>query len=165
MDERATGIIVRTRPLTETSLIIHWLTAESGRIATVAKGARRAGSPFSGKLDLFYEASFTFARSRRSELHSLREIAVLDMHSELRRNLGWVQQAAYAIKLIEQVTETEAPVAELFSLLREFVSHLPRQPPQPRSIYALELKLLRGQGLLPPLDATRLIPAAAELGE
>ena len=37
MIESASGIILRTRPLTETSLIVHWLTAEAGRVATVAK--------------------------------------------------------------------------------------------------------------------------------
>ena len=45
MIESATGLILRTRRLTETSLIIHWLTPDLGRIATVAKGA-----PFLTKL-------------------------------------------------------------------------------------------------------------------
>src|SRR5258706_432091 len=56
MDERAQGIALRVYPLTETSLIIRWLTREIGRISTVAKGARRAKSPFRGKLDLFDRA-------------------------------------------------------------------------------------------------------------
>jgi len=42
MTESAIGLVLRVRPLTETSLIIHWLTPALGRIATVAKGARRA---------------------------------------------------------------------------------------------------------------------------
>ena len=50
--ESSHGIILRTRPLTETSLIVHWLTPELGRLATVAKGARRPKSPFAGKLDM-----------------------------------------------------------------------------------------------------------------
>ena len=74
MIESTHGIILRTRPLTETSLIVHWLTAESGRVATVAKGARRPKSPFAGKLDLFYVADFSFSRSRSSQLHTLREV-------------------------------------------------------------------------------------------
>src|ERR1044071_9114508 len=110
MEERSTGIILRTRPLTETSLIVHWLTPDLGRIATVAKGARRPKSPFRGKLDLFYEADFSFARSRRSDLHVLREVSLRDIHSALRENLGWVQQASYAAALIEQTTETETPL-------------------------------------------------------
>ena len=41
MIQSATGIILRTRPLTETSVIVNWLTPDCGRISTVAKGARR----------------------------------------------------------------------------------------------------------------------------
>src|SRR3989440_12917536 len=106
MEERSPGIILRTRPLTETSLIVHWLTPDLGRIATVAKGARRPKSPFRGKLDLFYEADFSFARSRTSELHNLRAVVLREMHSELRENLGWIQQASYFTALVEQTTET-----------------------------------------------------------
>ncbi|MCX6892658.1 MAG: recombination protein O N-terminal domain-containing protein, partial [Verrucomicrobia bacterium] len=58
MIETATGVVLRTRRLTETSLIIHWLTPGLGRLATVAKGALRPKSPFRGKLDLFYRADF-----------------------------------------------------------------------------------------------------------
>jgi len=61
--ERSRGVVLRIRPLTETSLIVHWLTADCGRLATVAKGARRAKSPFRGKLDLFYEAELSFQRA------------------------------------------------------------------------------------------------------
>ena len=87
MSESASGIILRTRLLTETSLIVHWLTAKSGRIATVAKGARRAKSPFLGKLDLFYEADFSFGRSRRSDLHILREVILRETHGAIRTDI------------------------------------------------------------------------------
>src|SRR2546425_7507667 len=80
MDERAQGIVLRVYPLTETSLIIRWLTRELGRISTLAKGARRAKSPFRGKLDLFYRADLIFGRSRRSELHTLREVSLRETH-------------------------------------------------------------------------------------
>jgi len=62
MSENTIGLILRTRPLTDTSLIVHWLTPEFGRLATVAKGARRPKSPFAGKLDLFYLADLSFQR-------------------------------------------------------------------------------------------------------
>src|SRR6267142_5763160 len=102
MSENATGIILRTRPLTETSLIVHWLTPDLGRLATVAKGARRPKSPFRGKLDLFYEADFSFARSRKSELHTLREVVLRETHAQLREDLRWIQQASYGAGFIEQ---------------------------------------------------------------
>src|SRR5579862_6207308 len=120
MVETATGLVLRTRPLTETSLIVHWLTRDLGRLATVAKGARRPQSGFRGKLDLFYLADFSFARSRRSELHTLREVRLLDTHKALRENIAYLQQAAYGVALVKQTTETETPLAEVFELLQGF---------------------------------------------
>ena len=156
MDERATGLILRTRPLTETSLIVHWLTPDCGRIATVARGARRAKSAFRGKLDLFYLADFSFARSRRSDLHNLREVSLRETHSALRRELELLQQAAYGAALIEQTTETDTPLPGAFQLLREFLEHLLLTPLTPRTVFAFELKLLRELGLQPDLAAAKL---------
>src|SRR5215213_2395132 len=136
MDERSTGIILRTRPLTETSLIVHWLTADLGRIATVAKGARRPKSPLRGKLDLFYEADFSFARSRRSELHNLREVLLRETNAELRKSLGRLQQASYFAALIEQTTEIETPLPRIFSLMRSALHELAMKPPSPRTVFA-----------------------------
>ncbi len=164
MIETATGLILRTRPLTETSLIVHWLTPTFGRIVTVAKGARRPKSPFLGKLDLFYEAVFTFHRSRRSELHTLREVAVRETHAALRKELGWLQQAAYCARLVEQVTETETPLIAVHDLLRGLIGHLPRQPPQPQTILAFELRLLMELGLKPDLQKSKLTPGTIQIG-
>ena len=50
------GTIIRRIPLTESSMIVTWCTKDHGLLKTVAKGARRPKSQFSGKLDLFYEA-------------------------------------------------------------------------------------------------------------
>src|SRR2546423_3806925 len=142
MEERSTGIILRTRPLTETSLIVRWLTPDLGRLSTVAKGARRPKSPFRGKLDLFYLADFSFTRSRQSELHNLREVNLRETHSKIREDLGWIRQAAYCAMLIEQTTETETPLPSVFDLTSGLLKHLPQQAPQPQTIFSFELKLL-----------------------
>jgi DNA repair protein RecO (recombination protein O) len=163
MTESASGIILRTRPLTETSLIIHWLTPDFGRIATVAKGARRAKSPFSGKLDLFYAADFSFIRSRRSDLHTLREVSLREAHGAIRGDLAKLQQAAYAATFIEQTTETETPLPEIFDLTRGFLKYLCHHKPAPQNIFALELRLLRELGLEPPSTESRLTPGAKKI--
>ncbi len=165
MDERAIGIILRTRPLTETSLIVHWLTPELGRIATVAKGARRPKSPFRGKLDLFYVCDFTFVRSRRSELHALREAALRETHSALRKDLGWLEQASYAAALIEQTTETETPLEGFFELYSGFLTGLVTHPPQPQTVFAFELKLLHQLGQSPDLASTSLSEGSQRIAE
>ncbi len=163
MDERAQGIVLRVYPLTETSLIIRWLTRELGRISTVAKGARRPKSPFGGKLDLFYRADLIFGRSRRSELHTLREISVRATHPCLRKELGYLQQASYCSALIEQATETETPLSAIFDLLADFLNYLGTQSFAPQTVFAFELKLLNELGLEPDLAKSGLTIGAQQI--
>jgi DNA repair protein RecO (recombination protein O) len=163
MIESASGIILRTRLLTETSLIVHWLTADHGRIATVARGARRSKSPFAGKLDLFYQADFSFSRSRGSELHNLREMKLQETNRTIREDLLKLQQAAYAAALVEQATETETPLPEIFALIREFLGVLGRPKSAPQNVLALELKFLRILGLEPDPAGAPLTPGAGRL--
>lgn len=156
MIESATGVILRTRPLTETSLIVLWLTPKFGRISTVAKGARRPKSPYAGKLDLFYLADFSFSRSRRSELHALREVSLRETHRKLRNDLGLLQQASYCAALVQQTTETDTPLPAVYELMRGLLAHLVQHPPQPQTIFAFELKLLKELGLSPDLAERKL---------
>jgi DNA repair protein RecO (recombination protein O) len=165
MTESATGLILRARPLTETSLIIHWLTPELGRIATVAKGARRAKSPFAGKLDLFYLADFSFSRSRRSDLHTLREVSLRETHGAIRQDIYKLRHAAYATAFIEQATETETPLPAVFELLREFLDCLCKHKTAPQIVFAFELKLLRELGLEPNLAETNLAAGTKKIAE
>ena len=163
MIESATGIILRTRPLTETSLIVHWLTPTSGRISTVAKGVRRPKSPFAGKLDLYYEADFNFTRSRRSELHILREVSLRKTHATLRKELSRLRQVAYAAALIEQTTEVDTPLPEIHALMHGFLQLIPERHSVPQALFAFELKLLSELGQHPNVDEVHLTPGAKAL--
>ncbi|MDE3066582.1 MAG: DNA repair protein RecO [Verrucomicrobiota bacterium] len=156
MIESARGIILRTLPLTETSLIVRWLTKEFGRLTTVARGARRPRSPFQGKLDLFYEADFSFSRSRRSDLHVLREVSLRNTHDPLRREVLKLQQAAYGAAFVELATETETPLPGIFALFRGFLDCLGDAKMPVQMVFAFELKLLRELGLEPPLEPSGL---------
>jgi DNA repair protein RecO (recombination protein O) len=163
MIESATGLVLRTRRLTESSLIIHWLTPNLGRVATVAKGALRPKSPFRGKVDLFYLGDFSFVRSRRSELHTLREVSVRETYPAIRRELGRLQQASYAAALVEQVTEAETPLVEIFGLVQGFLVALANIAPQPHLLFAFELKVLAELGLEPDLAKSRVSAGAREI--
>jgi DNA repair protein RecO (recombination protein O) len=163
MIESAAGLVLRTRPLTETSLIVHWLTPALGRVATVAKGARRANSPFRGKLDLCYLADFSFSRSRRSELHTLREVSLRQTHSGLREDLGLLQQACYCAALVELATEMETPLPGVFELMIGLIGLLLAQPLQATTVFAFELKLLTNLGLKPDLDKSELNAGTKQL--
>ena len=159
----SSGIILRTRPLTETSLIVHWLTPDLGRVATVAKGARRPNSAFRGKLDLFYAADFSFARSRRSELHTLREVKLRQTHPRLREDLHALQQAAYCTALLEQATETETPLPAIHALFLSLLGEVARGIGKPRTVLAFEAKLLVELGQQPEMDEAKLSPGSRQI--
>jgi DNA repair protein RecO (recombination protein O) len=105
----------------------------------------------------------SFARSRRSELHTLREVGLRETHLALRRELGHLQQASYGVALIEQTTEKETPLPAIFELLRGFLDALPLAPPQPQSVFAFELKLLNELGLKPDPAKSRLTPGTKQI--
>jgi DNA repair protein RecO (recombination protein O) len=163
MIQSATGLILRRRPLTETSLIVQWLTPDFGRIATVARGAQRPKSPFLGKLDVFYLADFSFSHSRRSDLHALREVSLRELHPTLRQDLALLRQATYATALVEQATETETPLPAIYDLMLRFLKHLCAHPAKPQTILAFELKMLQELGLEPDREQARLSAGAQKI--
>lgn len=166
MDEQGHGVVIRLRPLTETSLVVHWLSPEHGRLATVAKGARRPKSPFAGKVDLFHEAQFSFARSRRSDLHTLREVSVSGLRQRLRTDHHALEVAAYAVAMVEQSTEMETPIPEVAELFAGLLAYLDLVPATARAVLAFELKFLACQGLEPdPAETALSAPARTLVSE
>jgi DNA repair protein RecO (recombination protein O) len=165
MEERATGIVLRTHPVTETSLIVRWLTREAGRIDTIAKGARGRQSPFRGKLDLFYLAELSYRRSQRSQLHVLREVVLREPHATLRTDLVTLRQASYASALITQTTESDTPMPEVYELMAGLLGRLVQSGPEPLLLVTFELKLLHILGQQPAVSHTDLTQGAQRICE
>jgi DNA repair protein RecO (recombination protein O) len=145
--ESTTAILLRKRKLSDTSLIVSWCTESLGCIQTAAKGARRAKSPFAGKLDLFFEAEIQIARSRKSNLHTLTEIALKNPFSGIRQNFRRTQAASYFVELIEICTESDHHEPELFALLRRAFTYLNVNDPNLRAILHFETELARIAGV------------------
>ena len=125
--ESTTAILLRKRKLSDTSLIVSWCTSSLGCVQTVAKGARRPKSPFAGKLDLFFEAEIQIARSRKSNLHTLREVALTNPFAGIRERYPRMQAASYFVELIEICTEIGSRRAGVVrALAARFRLSLPR---------------------------------------
>ena len=145
--ETTTAILLRKRKLSDTSVIVSWCTESLGCIQTAAKGARRPKSPFAGKLDLFFEAEIQIARSRKSNLHSLTEVALKNPFSGIRENLRRTQAASYFVELVELCTESDHHEPELFSLLRRAFTYLNNNDPDLRAVLHFETELARIAGV------------------
>ena len=156
MDEQTTGVILRVFPLTETSVVVHWFSPDKGRIATVAKGARRPKSNFQGKLDLFHIAEFSFHRSRRSDLHSLREVALKETFPNLRKNIDLLSCLTEIVKLIARATEEQTPLPNEYLIFIELVRLLDKNRVMDHWPVIFRIKFLLIQGVEPDWEQSRL---------
>jgi recombinational DNA repair protein (RecF pathway) len=114
---------------------------------------------------LFYLADLSFARSSRSELHTLREVRLLESHPGLRLDLIYVQQASYCAALIEQSAEPDASLPKVFEDFSSLLTQLPKNPAQPQTIFGFEMKWLQELGLKPDLAQTSLTPGTKQILE
>jgi len=141
------AILTRLTRLTDTSLIVHWFSADHGLIKTVAKGARRPRSPFAGQLDLFFSGDISFQRARRGDLHGLREVVIGHWREGLRKNYTATLLAAYFCQLLESAVEPEHPDPELHDLLGRALDHIDTTAPSLRALRHFERELVRLLGI------------------
>src|ERR1041385_980941 len=150
--ERAEAIVLRTQPVTESSLLVTWFTREFGKLKTLAKGARRPKSPFRGKIDLFYLDEIVFLRSRRRDLHLLHDCFLEDPHVKLRGSVRTLAAASYACELVEIATEPEDASPKIFEMLRDLLDAVERRADAALLIW-FELQLLAAVGWKPKWPA------------
>ncbi|MFT4175909.1 MAG: DNA repair protein RecO [Luteolibacter sp.] len=143
------GIIVRLTRLTETSLIVHWISEDQGLLKTVARGARKPGNAFFGKLDLFFGGEISIVPAKRGELHLLKEVAIRDWREGLRKNYTTTLLASYCCQLMESALEPEHPEPEMHDLLRRALDHLESGGASRRAFLHFENELARLLGVIP----------------
>lgn len=148
--EKTAAILIGRHQLTETSLIVHWCSADCGLFKTVAKGALRPKSPFAGRLDLFVTAEIRFTRARTGDLHTLAEAEWINPRLSLRESYDRVLAATYLVKLIDLMVEREHPLPEIYDLLEKALDYLATHAPSKVLIERFEARLAEDLGVATP---------------
>lgn len=146
--ERAEGIVLRTWPVTETSLLVTWFTRQCGRLKTLAKGARRLKSSMHGKLDLFYGAEIVFRRSQRSDLHLLNDVYLESARRDIRQSVEQVAAAAAVCEVVDELLPAEDPHESLFDELQVVLDEFAQQANWTLVVW-WELRVLQTAGWKP----------------
>src|SRR5215212_2162225 len=71
---REQGIVLRTYKLGETDRIVNLLTQGRGKVRAVAKGVRRPGSKFGGRLELFSHVDLQLYEGRELDIVTQAEL-------------------------------------------------------------------------------------------
>ena len=146
------GIVLRATATKEADYILNILTDSLGRIAVVARGARRKGSRIAAGSELL--AFSELVLYQRGNWYYLDEASTISLFDGIRQDIELLSLASYFAEMTECVTAEDEPVPEILSLLLNSLYALDTlQKPQSIVKAAFELKLLALSGYEPVLDA------------
>lgn len=127
---RDQGIVLRTHKLGETDRIVTVYTQGRGKVRAVAKGVRRPGSRFGGRLESYSHVDLLLYEGR--SLDVITQAELLAAHAAVRDD--WARSAAGAVlaELVDVVGIEGERDNRLFLQLRAGLQALDARPPDPR---------------------------------
>jgi DNA repair protein RecO (recombination protein O) len=141
------GFVLHTTPWRETSLIVEAITRDHGRVALVARGAKRPTSQFRGLLAPF--APLALSWSGRNEIKNLVRVEWVGGLTPLRGNS--LLAAFYANELLVRLLARADPHERLFAGYLELLHGLSGAR-HDVTLRTFELELLREVGYAVALD-------------
>jgi DNA repair protein RecO len=140
------AILLRRSRFGETSQVLVWLAPQLGKVRTAARGSGRKAGGLQAPVDLFFLSEIQFASSKRSDLHSLREVRVLESWPGLQGSYGRLLAASYFAELCDVLSEPGHAAPGLFDLLRRALGHLCAKDPSTRAVEFFETEVCRVLG-------------------
>ena len=142
------GIVLRETQTKEADKILTVLTAERGRIAVIARGARRKNSPLAAASELLAFSELVLYEQRGWLM--LSEGSTIELWRGIRSDVELLSLASYFAELTETVTGEGEPAGEVLALLLNALYALDTLK-KPRALVkaAFELKLLSLAGYEP----------------
>lgn len=147
------AILLRRVEFGDYDLILTFLTRESGKIAAIAKSAKKSAKRFAGLLELFSVLNIVCSAGRRSSLPVLQEASLITLYPQIRTDMLKTAHASYWAELIDRWTEEAQPQADLFDLLRHVYEQLNSGRASPAELSILfQIRLLALTGHQPNLS-------------
>lgn len=154
------GFVLHSYAWRETSLVVEAFTRDHGRIALVARGAKRPTSQFRGLLAPFNPLALSW--SGRNEIKTLIRVEWLGGMQPLRGDA--LLAAFYANELLVRLMARADPHERTFGSYVEMLRALAAEPRHDATLRSFELALLQDIGYAVALDhcsdGTAIDPAA-----
>jgi DNA repair protein RecO (recombination protein O) len=153
MAEADLGVVLKTTPLRESDLLVSLYTRERGRVAAVARGARKSQRRFEGALQLLVLGRYQLGRRPKGDLWGLDAAEVEREWTRLATDVIAVAHASYAAEVVGSLLPPEAPDPHALALVVGLWDSLAEGGPSPAALRAFELAMLELAGHAPALDA------------
>jgi DNA repair protein RecO (recombination protein O) len=152
--ERTEAVVLRGVDFSETSRIVTFLSPERGRLACMAKGARRMKGNLAASLDTFNRVELVYYWKDGRGIQTLGETSLLDDFHGLKSDLEKASYAAFPLELAYKVAHENEPSQPLYAALVTGFAGLSKWPGDARTHVCWEVcRLLSAAGYAPVLDA------------
>jgi DNA repair protein RecO (recombination protein O) len=118
------AICIRTIDYSETSQILTLFCKETGKVGAIAKGARRAKSPFGGPIEVFSHGHIVFSEGAEGKLSTLTEFERRGDFAMLRRDLLSLNAAFFGAEMVNSLTTDKDPHPDVFDDFLSFLGNL-----------------------------------------
>ncbi len=152
--EQTDAVILRAVDVGESDRILHLLVPEHGRVAAIAKGARRSTKRFAGTLDLFNQLRVSIHRRRGVALCRLEQAVLVRHYAPLRCDPARFALGCYLLELLDRLAPEGGEPREMRRLFRfalESFEAVATHRPDSALRTILELRALDALGLRPEL--------------
>lgn len=119
-EQHIDAIVLKKTKLSETDLIITFLSKDGCQIRAVAKGARKPSSTFASRLELFSNVAILLAKGKNLDI--VREAKILKSYSSIRKDIEKTICSSCAVELIEKVTQQNLVNENLYQLTINFLN-------------------------------------------
>jgi DNA repair protein RecO (recombination protein O) len=154
--------VLRTVDVFETSRVLTLFTRDLGKVAALAKGARRLKSSFQSALDLLSVCDIVLIHKASEALDLLTEATLVERFDPFRNDLPALYAGYYVSELLGELTDYHDPHPRLFDAAIVTLRHLHDPPLRSRRLLRFELACLRELGLMPALERCVGCGAAVE---
>ncbi|WP_100402316.1 DNA repair protein RecO [Bacillus sp. FJAT-42315] len=145
MLQKVEGIIIRTTNYGETNKIVTIFSREKGKIAFMARGARKPNSRLSAITQLLTHGQFLVQLG--SGLGTLQQGEILTSMRHIREDLMITAYAAYMVELLDKSTEDQQVNPYLYEFLKQSLYYLNEGYDAEILTNIFEMKMLQVIGL------------------
>lgn len=146
---RTPAICLRKIDFSETSQVLHFLTREGGKIACIAKGAKRRRGSFPAPFDLLGIYDLVRLEKRPGTLDVVTQAERIRTFPRLAADFGRFAAASYAAEFVDAFAPEGMPVEALYDRLVEMLDRLDGGTPVPDALFSFESRALRALGYFP----------------
>jgi DNA repair protein RecO (recombination protein O) len=151
--EKSDAIVIRMADFSESSRVVTLFTRDFGKVAVVAKGAKRLKNPFEAALDLLTVCEVVFLRKSSSSLDILTEAHLRKRFRPRPGDLGSLYGGYYVAELLDALSEEYDAHPVLFDESTLALERLSTEFRADLTLVRFELVILREIGQLPAFDA------------